>query len=662
MQESFPGTGYDSIIFRLVVGFCYQHGKVVVLLMTAETYLRRGRRLLRRWLENPGLRQGLWAGAYGLAGFLLSAASIRHSMQPVAMGVICAMSGWQAVVMTLGSMLGYRFFWGQAGIQGAVWSAAGGMLALLVGKKKTFQEQTLLVSMLAAAMTASLGLVFQVVYREKTSLTAYFIRILLAGAVTALANQVLHHRDSVTDWLAGGLICLALAQVVPIPFFGLGYIAGAVVSVTGPFPAAAMAGLGLDLAQITRVPMTAVMCMAFLLRLIPALPRWVRYCTPGAACLTLMALSGQWDPMPLPGLILGGGVGMLIPAGRDTVYRRGPTGVAQVRLELTAGVLRSMQQILLEQSEPPIDREALLEKARLRACSGCSFQKSCQIQKKLGRVLLQNPLDVTCRKTGRLVGELQRSQEQLRVMLLERSRREEFRGALLQQLRFLSQYLQQLADQMPRRGQRLRASYTIEVSARSHGKHQANGDRCLAFSGIGCRYYVLLCDGMGTGLGASEEGRIAGNLIHRMLGAGLPPSYALQSMNSLLTLRGQAGAVTVDLAEIRLDTGKAVLYKWGAAPSWLLKSTGAQKIGTATPPPGISLSETREAVMRLSLSRGEVLILLSDGVDGEAALRRMEWAPDAPPGELAEKLLEKGRGKTEDDATAAVLRLRPAAP
>ena len=638
----------------------YQQGKVVVTQMMAQTYLRRGKRSFRRWMENPRLRMGAGTAVYGLTGLLLSGASLRQGFQPIAMGVICALHGWQAVVMTLGSMLGYRLFWGEAGLLGTVWAAAGGMLALLVGNRNTFREKTLLIAMLAAAMTASLGLLFQVAYGEPPDLTAYLLRILVAGGTAALSNQVLYHRDSVTDWLAGGVLVLALAQIMPLPFFGLGYMAAAALSVTAAFPGAAMAGLGLDLAQVTRVPMTAVMSLAFLLRLIPFSRRWLRYCTPGAACLAVMVLCGELDPMPLPGLIIGGGLGMLLPVQRNTVYRRGPTGVAQVRLELYAGVMRSIQEILLETREPPIDQQALLEKARQRACTGCNYQKTCRIQRRLGRILLQNPLDVTCRKTGRLVTELRHSQEQLRVIQLERCRREEFRRAMIQQYRFLAGYLQQLADQMPRKGQRLRASYTVQVSARSRGKERANGDTCLAFSGIGCRYYVLLCDGMGTGMGAEEEGRTAGNLIHRMLGAGMPPEYVLQTMNSLLTLRGQAGAVTVDLVELRLDTGRAVLYKWGAAPSWLLTGDGIKKIGTATPPPGISVDETREAVMRLSLSRGEVLILLSDGVDGEEALRRMQWAPDAPPGELAEKLLSRGKG--EDDATAAVLRLRPARP
>ena len=200
------------------------------------------------------------------------------------------------------------------------------------------------------------------------------------------------------------------------------------------------------------------------------------------------------------------------------------------------------------------------------------------------------------------------------------------------------------------------------MSARSRGKERANGDRCLAFAGPGCHYFVLLCDGMGTGLGAAQAGQEAGNLLRRMLQAGFPPEHALRSMNSLMVLGRNGGGVTVDLANIHLDSGTAAVYKWGAAPSFLLHRRGAEKIGTATPPPGISVTNTRETVDKLSLRRGEALILLSDGVDGEDVLRRFSFTPDMPPGELAAEILEKGCLEAEDDATAAVIRLRPVSP
>ena len=65
------------------------------------------------------------------------------------------------------------------------------------------------------------------------------------------------------------------------------------------------------------------------------------------------------------------------------------------------------------------------------------------------------------------------------------------------------------------------------------------------------------------------------------------------------------------------------------------------------------------AVRKLSLRRGEVLIVVSDGVDGEGIQHLSDLSPDLPPGELAAKLLESGRGRGEDDATVAVVRLHP---
>ena len=113
----------------------------------------------------------------------------------------------------------------------------------------------------------------------------------------------------------------------------------------------------------------------------------------------------------------------------------------------------------------------------------------------------------------------------------------------------------------------------------------------------------------------------------------------------------------MDLAELRLDTGKATIYKWGAAPSYVVSRGEVIKIGTATPPPGLSVAAGREPVERLSLRRGETLVLLSAGAGGEDSLRRVWMDEDAPAGELAAKILQSSRTLHTDDATVAVVRL-----
>lgn len=631
---------------------------MVEMIASMETYLRRGRRTCQRLLLNPKIRTGGVVLLCGGSGFLLSAASLGNYPQPLAMGLILAMSGWHAAVMSLGAMLGYWVFWGIAGLQGLVWSASGGLLALLLARHIP-EEQPLIFPAISAFLTALTGLLFQLVLRDTVPVPVYFLRIVLAAGAGLLFPVALRRRTAVTDWLVGGVAVLALAQASPTPYLGLGYLAAGALAVGSAFPAAVLGGLGLDLAQVTNIPMTAVLCLAGVIRMIPFERKWMRCLAPGAACMVVMAICGIRDYTPLPGLILGGGLGTLMPPSPETARRRGETGLAQVRLELGAEVLGVTQQLFLETAPPPVDASAVLQKVRQRACGSCSARNSCPQQSSLDVSLLQNPLDAQCRKSGRLIPELRRGQEQLKLLKADSARQSEYRAAMVQQYQFLGDFLRGLADDLPRRGQRPRAWFRAEAAARSRSKELANGDRCLAFPGPECRYYVLLCDGMGTGLGAAQEGQSTGSLLRQMLTAGFPAAHALRTLNSILALRGSAGAVTVDLAELYLDTGHATLYKWGAAPSWLLRRGSAEKIGTATPPPGISVTESRETVEKLSLRRGEALVLLSDGVDGEGISRRSDLTPDMPPGELAAKILEYGRGKQMDDATAAVIRLRP---
>lgn len=622
------------------------------MLTTMETCLRRTQRTIHKWVLDPHVQRAARVTAYGGGGFFLSAASLNDGCQPLAMGLIMALTGWRALVTALGAAVGYRLFWGSAGLQGMVWAAAGCLMALLLGKGKTAEDFPLLLPAVTAVVTALTGLAF-LFFRQGASLSLFFLRLCLAPVSALFFRRAVIRRDSVTEWICGGIAVLALAHVGP-----LGYGAAAAFSLWASFPAAALAGLGLDLARVTAVPMAVVVCSAWFGRMIPFRDRWMQCAVPGGMYLAAMGLCGIWDVSPLPGLVLGGVVGVLLPPRTDSVRRQGETGIAQVRLELTADVLARTQRLLLEVPEPEIDEGALLNRAINRSCGNCPSRENCVERANLGMEHLHDPLSFACRRPMDIQRELLRSQERLRDLTADRYRQREYRRALIQQYQFLAVYLRRLSDQLPRRGERQTAYYRLEVSARCRGKERATGDRCLAFPGAGCRYYVLLCDGMGTGLGAAQEGQSAGELLRQMLTAGFPPEHAFRSLNSILVLRGQAGAVTLDLAELRLDSGRVALYKWGAAPSYLLRAKGAEKIGTATPPPGIGIADARETVDRLSLRRGEMLILVSDGAEVGEILRRGEVRP-LPPGELAEWLLEECGADGEDDATVAVMRLTP---
>lgn len=380
------------------------------MLTTMESYLRRGQRALQRLLMKPWLHTLAMVLACSGGGFFLSAGSLLRHAQPLALGLITALPGWQAVAAGVGSALGYWVFWATAGLQGVVWSAAGGLLGALLTAHVRTRDQPLVLPAITAFLTAVTGLAFQTLLSDQTGVGVYLLRILLGAFSSLVFTQALERRSSPTDWLVESIACLCLAQVSPWVWGNPGYALAGCIAVTGSLPGAVLAGLGLDLAGVGALPMTGVMSLAWILRMVPLERRWVRYCLPAGAYITLALLLGQPRWEPVPALLLGGGIAWLLPPRPEAQPRRGNVGYAQVRLELGAQVLGQTQRLLQEATLPPIDEQAILQRAQERSCAGCSARKTCPERGKLTLAHLSNPLEVDCRKQGRLLPELRRGQ------------------------------------------------------------------------------------------------------------------------------------------------------------------------------------------------------------------------------------------------------------
>lgn len=635
--------------------------------MMISPYAERWRVRLRQLALDNRVHIFLSGAAYVLAGFCLSAASLRNTCMPLAMAFTFACSGVGALLAGAGSAVGYLLFWGASGYQGVAWSAAAAVFALILGKKQAAREARFLLPATAGMILAAAGVIFQSFGMDDTAVPMYLLRVGLGAGASWLFAGTIRTRNPIMQWLSGSLGVLALAQIVPIPYLGLGYIAAGMMGGAGTFPSAALAGLALDLAQITPVPMTAVLVLCYLVRMLPNYPRFLPRIVPAAVYLVIMGICRQWDFTPVPGLLVGGLLCGFLPGAAQAPRRRGEVGTLQVRLEMASGVLAQAEQTLIEAAVPPVDEDALVTRAAVHACSGCPCRKTCKDEKRIAQLpgillhkqlLTAEELPIICKKNGRFLAELHRSQEQLRSIHADRERQREYRAAVIQQYQFLSEFLRDLSDQIPRRMEGPYPVFTPEVQIYGNRPEEDNGDQCLFFAGTMSRYYVLLCDGMGTGLGAVREGRTAGSILRRLLTAGYPAEYALRSLNSLCALRERAGAVTVDLAELELASGKATLYKWGAAPSYLVTAVGVERIGIAGPPPGLSVTDEQETTYKLTLRRSEILLLTSDGVAQEDAMRCCRGG-SGEPGKLAEKILTETNAQGEDDATIVTIRLRP---
>ena len=261
-----------------------------------------------------------------------------------------------------------------------------------------------------------------------------------------------------------------------------------------------------------------------------------------------------------------------------------------------------------------------------------------------------------CHSAGFLTAVNQSLDEQL-TRRREAHRRGEGRRVAAAQYLALERLLSALTR--PRPETPLRYSPELAVGSAARAGNELSGDR-----GAACRdpfggFCVLLCDGMGTGSPARAESDRAARLLTAFLEAGLAPDSALELVNGFFLLRKQTAFATLDLLRLDLRTGDGVLYKWGAAPSYLRRGGGVEKIGTATPPPGLEAAEGRgPGQYELSLREGETLVMVSDGAFGEETERRLTAFTGGSVRDLASCLITLGETDAEDDRTAVVIRLR----
>lgn len=193
--------------------------------------------------------------------------------------------------------------------------------------------------------------------------------------------------------------------------------------------------------------------------------------------------------------------------------------------------------------------------------------------------------------------------------------------------------------------------------------HQVSGDVTRQFcDGVG-KGYMLLCDGMGTGKPAAVDGTLAAQLTTRLLLAGFDSTAAARLVNVALNLKSQEeGSATLDLLTLNLYTGQALLFKAGAAPSFLIRKGKVRILEGNSLPIGI-LPQVVGSTTPLSLLPGDYLVMISDGVldDGtEWVMHQLSLCAGRgmDPRQMAQSLIESARRRTglhhPDDMTAAV--------
>lgn len=202
------------------------------------------------------------------------------------------------------------------------------------------------------------------------------------------------------------------------------------------------------------------------------------------------------------------------------------------------------------------------------------------------------------------------------------------------------------------------------VAARKKSGETVSGDAGTYFKRADGKLYVLLCDGMGSGPEANRESTLAVRLLEQLLQAGVESRQALTTLSSALALRGEeaGGFTTVDLLELDLFTGEGELYKLGAAPTYVKKKEGVQRLSGASLPAGLGEGDSLPLDhFSLRLAPGDSVLMVSDGVCGGEedgwVRERLAAFDGASPKDLARDLITGSPQQATDDSTALVIRL-----
>lgn len=211
--------------------------------------------------------------------------------------------------------------------------------------------------------------------------------------------------------------------------------------------------------------------------------------------------------------------------------------------------------------------------------------------------------------------------------------------------------------------------YLVKTGAANAAKGGGiiSGDSyCHMSLGTG-KYAVALSDGMGNGERAQEESSAALKLLRRLLLAGMNEDRAVETVNSILSLRTVDEVfATVDLAMVDCNSGKGRFLKIGSTPGFIKRGKKVIRFSASNPPIGI-LRDIQVEPIEVQMQPGDLLVMITDGIYDAAPtgmnkddfiIQMMKEIESKDPQDFADCLLEKvvrfQKGRIMDDMTVLV--------
>ncbi len=209
--------------------------------------------------------------------------------------------------------------------------------------------------------------------------------------------------------------------------------------------------------------------------------------------------------------------------------------------------------------------------------------------------------------------------------------------------------------------------YRIGAALKPKAGETVCGDSVSSFETEDGTLCLLLSDGCGSGEAARRESALTNRLLRQFLEAGVQPEAALKTLNAALSLRSEdtGSFSTIDLLTVRLRSGEAALYKFGAAPTYIKKNGAVRRITGHALPIGLRAAPAAPDVTALRLEPGTFTVMVSDGVAdalGDEWLQNLLAGWDGTdPQTLAGLVAQEAerRGGLADDCGVQALYLDP---
>ena len=203
------------------------------------------------------------------------------------------------------------------------------------------------------------------------------------------------------------------------------------------------------------------------------------------------------------------------------------------------------------------------------------------------------------------------------------------------------------------------------IAATTKSDKQKSGDTHSVTKLSENKFLIALNDGMGSGEGAEDVSATAISLVETFYKAGLPSETVLSTVNKLLAFNRKDDFTAMDIGVIDLSSGGADFIKIGSPYSFVVTKDSVKIVEGNSLPLGI-LDEMRPTISRTTLSSGDVIVFMSDGVSdafGSSGdlVGFLSSQRALNPKILADNILSRALaltgGEAKDDMTAFCVRI-----